>query len=96
MNDDERDADAIRRQCAFFGPYNQVNGGFARHGGRTADSCGLCGQFFMLASCAWYLMLTLDLLVALVNPWMGYTCKAWAYHSMYGSFSILPARLTHR
>lgn len=45
----------------------------------------------MLASCAWYLMLTLDLLVALVNPWMGYTCKAWAYHSMYARFSALRA-----
>lgn len=37
----------------------------------------------MLAGTAWYLMLTLDLFVALVNPWMGYSCKAWAYHIMY-------------
>lgn len=28
-------------------------------------------------------MLSLDLFVALVNPWMGYNCKSWTYHSMY-------------
>jgi hypothetical protein len=39
-------------------------------------------QFFLLAGACWYLMLTLDLLVALVNPWMGYSCKSWAYHTM--------------
>lgn len=40
-------------------------------------------QFFLFASAGWYLMLSLDLLVALVNPWMGYNCKSWAYHTMY-------------
>lgn len=33
-------------------------------------------------------MLTLDLFVALVNPWMGYSCKAWAYHIMYVCVSL--------
>ena len=39
-------------------------------------------QFFFLAGAFWYLMLTLDLLVALVNPWMGYSCKSRTYHTM--------------
>lgn len=37
----------------------------------------------MFASVGWYLMLSLDLFVALVNPWMGYNCKSWTYHTMY-------------
>ncbi|DAZ99286.1 TPA: hypothetical protein N0F65_005454 [Lagenidium giganteum] len=41
---------------------------------------GFAAQFLIQGSAMWYLMLTMDLLVALVNPWMGYTCKAWAYH----------------
>lgn len=40
-------------------------------------------QFFLFASAGWYLMLSLDLFVALVNPWMGYNCKSWTYHSVY-------------
>lgn len=40
-------------------------------------------QFFFFASAGWYLMLSLDLFVALVNPWMGYNCKSWTYHSVY-------------
>ncbi|KAI9909360.1 hypothetical protein PsorP6_014775 [Peronosclerospora sorghi] len=53
-------------------------------------------QFFLLASTCWYLMLTLDLLVALVNPWMGYRCKSWAYHTIsVWSVSGLSALLLH-
>ncbi|RLN85082.1 hypothetical protein BBJ28_00001109 [Nothophytophthora sp. Chile5] len=46
-------------------------------------------QFFLLAGGAWYLMLALDLLVALVNPWMGYSCKSWAYHIIGSALSAL-------
>ncbi|TYZ60334.1 hypothetical protein PybrP1_003963 [[Pythium] brassicae (nom. inval.)] len=54
------------------------------------DDCALMGlfnQFFMFASVGWYLMLSLDLFVALVNPWMGYNCKSWTYHTIVWSFS---------
>ncbi|KAH7465804.1 putative phosphatidylinositol 4-phosphate 5-kinase MSS4 [Phytophthora ramorum] len=53
-------------------------------------------QFFFLAGACWYLMLTLDLLVALVNPWMGYSCKSWAYHTIVWSVSAVSALLLHQ
>ncbi|KAF4030106.1 hypothetical protein GN244_ATG18146 [Phytophthora infestans] len=37
-------------------------------------------------------MLSLDLLVALVNPWMGYSCKSWAYHTMHCVRAPYPLR----
>ncbi|KAG1683027.1 hypothetical protein DVH05_000001 [Phytophthora capsici] len=61
--------------------------------------CSLLGpfnQFFLLAGACWYLMLTLDLLVALVNPWMGYSCKSWAYHTIVWSVSAVSALLLHQ
>ncbi|KAF4321396.1 hypothetical protein BBO99_00004834 [Phytophthora kernoviae] len=53
-------------------------------------------QFFFLSGALWYLMLTLDLLVALVNPWMGYSCKSWAYHTIVWSVSAVSALLLHQ
>ncbi|CAH0490863.1 unnamed protein product [Peronospora farinosa] len=53
-------------------------------------------QFFFLAGAFWYLMLTLDLLVALVNPWMGYSCKSWTYHTIVWSVSAVSALLLHQ
>ena len=79
--------------CGFM-----TSGGFVagfvlqRHDGARSDEqllhwqCAFLApfhQFFFLAGTCWYLMLTLDLLVALVNPWMGYRCKSWTYHTMY-------------
>ncbi|KAE8908572.1 hypothetical protein PF005_g21458 [Phytophthora fragariae] len=61
--------------------------------------CALLGpftQFFLLAGALWYLMLALDLLVALVNPWMGYSCKSWAYHCIVWSVSAASALLLHQ
>ncbi|RHY27437.1 hypothetical protein DYB32_006777 [Aphanomyces invadans] len=36
-------------------------------------------------------MLSLDLLVALINPWMGYSIKTWAYHTITWSISSFSA-----
>ncbi|KAG3079593.1 hypothetical protein PI124_g20717 [Phytophthora idaei] len=61
--------------------------------------CSILGpfnQFFLLAGVCWYLMLSLDLLVALVNPWMGYSCKSWAYHTIVWSVSAVSALLLHQ
>ncbi|CEG44742.1 Phosphatidylinositol 4-phosphate 5-kinase (PIPK-D12/GPCR-PIPK/PiGK12) [Plasmopara halstedii] len=61
--------------------------------------CSLLGplnQFFLLAGACWYLMLSLDLLVALVNPWMGYSCKSWTYHIIVWSVSAVSALLLHQ
>ncbi|CAH0475259.1 unnamed protein product [Peronospora belbahrii] len=41
-------------------------------------------------------MLSLDLLVALVNPWMGYTCKSWTYHTIVWTVSAVSALLLHQ
>uniref|UniRef100_M4BDE8 PIPK domain-containing protein n=1 Tax=Hyaloperonospora arabidopsidis (strain Emoy2) TaxID=559515 RepID=M4BDE8_HYAAE len=53
-------------------------------------------QFFFLAGTGWYLMLTMDLLVALVNPWMGYRCKKWTYHTIVWSVSGVSALVLHQ
>ncbi|RHY16236.1 hypothetical protein DYB25_005077 [Aphanomyces astaci] len=56
---------------------------------------GFVGQhfllFFILGSGLWYMMLSLDLLIALINPWMGYAIKTWAYHTITWSISSLSA-----
>ncbi|RLN38386.1 hypothetical protein BBJ28_00013074 [Nothophytophthora sp. Chile5] len=67
--------------------------------GPDASHCAFLApytQFFLLAGGAWYLMLALDLLVALVNPWMGYSCKSWAYHIIVWSGSALSALLLYQ
>ncbi|TDH68128.1 hypothetical protein CCR75_008686 [Bremia lactucae] len=61
--------------------------------------CSLLGpfnQFFLMAGACWYLMLSLDLLVALVNPWMGYSCKSWTYHTIVWSISAVSAVLLYQ
>ncbi|GAB9469781.1 hypothetical protein Gpo141_00007048 [Globisporangium polare] len=63
------------------------------------DNCAIMAsynQFFFFASAGWYLMLSLDLFVALVNPWMGYNCKSWTYHSVVWSFSGVSAFVVYQ
>nr|CCA24411.1 Phosphatidylinositol 4phosphate 5kinase (PIPKD12/GPCRPIPK) putative [Albugo laibachii Nc14] len=52
---------------------------------------GPWNQFFLLGSTLWYLMLAVDLLLALFNPWIGYSCKAWTYHIIAWGISTLTA-----
>ncbi|CAK4129521.1 unnamed protein product [Aphanomyces euteiches] len=62
--------------------------------GMSDEGCApfsVFNQFFILGSSLWYMMLSLDLLVALINPWMGYAIKTWAYHIITWSFSSLSA-----
>ncbi|KDO23740.1 hypothetical protein SPRG_10518 [Saprolegnia parasitica CBS 223.65] len=60
----------------------------------TDDDCVLLSmynQFFLLGSGLWYLMLSFDLFIALMNPWMGYAVKAWTYHTITWSLSAISA-----
>ncbi|TMW59508.1 hypothetical protein Poli38472_004577 [Pythium oligandrum] len=63
---------------------------------RSCTLLAVYNQFWALASVLWYLMLTLDLFVALVNPWMGYACKSWAYHTIVWSVSVVMAFVVYQ
>ncbi|KAJ0409708.1 hypothetical protein ATCC90586_007497 [Pythium insidiosum] len=60
------------------------------------SALGAYTQFWALAGCLWYLMLAVDLFVALVNPWMGYSCKAWAYHFLVWTTSAAAAGVAYQ
>ncbi|OQR95883.1 Phosphatidylinositol 4-phosphate 5-kinase (PIPK-D12/GPCR-PIPK) [Thraustotheca clavata] len=81
--------------CNFMLTLGMVAQGFLQgEKGLKDDDCvvlSMYNQFFVLGSGLWYLMLSFDLLIALMNPWMGYAVKTWAYHTITWSISALSA-----
>ena len=62
----------------------------------TNENCislGLYNQFFILSSLMWYLVLSIDLLIALVNPFSNTRVKTISYHIGVWSCSALSVYL---